>query len=106
MGSTHKEHRGQNPSGPRKNAYIAVDNSVYTEMATTQVQVRIPEKLVKELDRWIAEGRFSSRSEAVKTIIVLYDDRERTRKSYSLLQEESEEARTHPESLIPLKDVL
>lgn len=74
-------------------------------MATTQVQVRIPEELVEDLDRWIAEGRFSSRSEAVKTIIALYTERERTRKFYDLLQRESEEARKHPESLIPLKDV-
>ena len=73
-------------------------------MATTQVQVRIPEELVKELDRWIAEGKFSSRSEAVKTIVTLYNERERTRKFYDLLQRESEEARGHPESLIPLKD--
>jgi len=74
-------------------------------MATTQVQVRIPEELVKELDRWIAEGKFSSRSEAVKTIVALYKERERTRKFYDALLRESEEARKHPESLIPLKDV-
>jgi len=74
-------------------------------MTTTQVQVRIPEELVKELDRWIEEGKFSSRSEAVKTIIALYEERERTRKFYDLLQKESEAVRKHPESLIPLKDV-
>ena len=74
-------------------------------MATTQVQVRIPEELVKDLDRWITEGRFSSRSEAVKTIISLYEERERTRKFYNLLHKESEEARKRPESLVPLKDV-
>ncbi|HYB75661.1 MAG TPA: ribbon-helix-helix domain-containing protein [Nitrososphaerales archaeon] len=74
-------------------------------MATTQVQVRIPEELVKELDRWIAEGKFSSRSEAVKTIVALYKERERTRKFYEALLRESEEARKHPESLVPLKDV-
>lgn len=73
-------------------------------MATTQVQVRIPEELVKELDRWIAEGRFSSRSEAVKTIVALYKERERTRRFYETLTRESEEARRHPEALIPLKD--
>ncbi|RJS77487.1 ribbon-helix-helix protein, CopG family [Candidatus Bathyarchaeota archaeon] len=33
-----------------------------------QVQVRMPEKLVKEIDRWVAEGRFKSRSDAIKTI--------------------------------------
>ena len=74
-------------------------------MATTQVQVRIPEELVNEIDRWIAQGRFSSRSEAVKTIVTLYKERERTRKFYETLSKESEEARKHPESLIPLKDI-
>jgi len=74
-------------------------------MATTQVQVRIPEELVNELDKWIAEGRFSSRSEAVKTIVTLYKERERTRKFYEMLSKESDEAKKHPESLIPLKDV-
>jgi Arc/MetJ-type ribon-helix-helix transcriptional regulator len=74
-------------------------------MATTQVQVRIPEELVEEIDNWIAEGRFSSRSEAVKTIVTLYKEREKTRKFYEILSKESEEARKHPESLIPLKDV-
>jgi len=75
-------------------------------MATTQVQVRIPEELVNELDKWIAEGRFSSRSEAVKTIVTLYKERERTRKFYEMLSKESDEAKRHPESLIPLKDVI
>ena len=70
------------------------------------MQVRIPEELVNELDKWIAEGRFSSRSEAVKTIVTLYKERERTRKFYEMLSNESDEARKHPESLIPLKDVI
>lgn len=74
-------------------------------MATTQVQVRIPEDLVRELDRWISEGRFSSRSEAVKTIISLYEERDRARRFYEMLSRESGEARKHPESLIPLKNV-
>lgn len=78
---------------------------MFTSMATTQVQVRIPDDLVKELDRWIAEGRFSSRSEAVKTIVTLYKDRERTRRFYEMLSKRSEDARRHPERLVPLRDV-
>ena len=78
---------------------------MFTGMATTQVQVRIPEELLEEIDHWIAEGRFSSRSEAVKTIVTLYKEREKTRKFYEMLSKESEEARKHPETLIPLKDV-
>ena len=74
-------------------------------MATTQVQVRIPEELVKEIDRWVSEGRFSSRSEAVKTIITLYDERERTRKFYQMLVKRSDEASKNPDSLVPLDDI-
>ena len=78
---------------------------LFTAMATTQVQVRIPEELVEEIDHWIAEGRFTSRSEAVKTIVTLYQEREKTRKFYDMLLKESEEAKKHPETLVPLKDV-
>jgi len=68
----------------------------------TQVQVRMPEKVVKEIDRWIAEGRFASRSEAIKTIVALYQERERTRQFYTMLLERSKEARERPKILIPL----
>jgi Arc/MetJ-type ribon-helix-helix transcriptional regulator len=72
-------------------------------MASTQVQVRIPEELVKEIDHWISEGRFSSRSEAVKTIVALYNEREVTRKFYQTLLKRSDEARKNPGSLIALR---
>ena len=74
-------------------------------MALTQVQVRMPEKIVKEIDRWIAEGRFASRSEAIKTIVALYQERERTRQFYTMLLKRSKEAKERPEILIPLEDV-
>jgi len=41
----------------------------------TQVQLRLPEKMVKEIDRWVAEGRFKSRSDAIKTILSIYQER-------------------------------
>jgi len=65
----------------------------------------MPEKIVKEIDRWIAEGRFASRSEAIKTIVALYQERERTRRFYTMLLERSKEARGRPEILIPLEEV-
>ena len=74
-------------------------------MATTQVQVRIPKELVKEIDIWISEGRFASRSEAIKTIVALYDERERTRKFYKILVKRSDEAKKRPQSLIPLEEI-
>lgn len=72
---------------------------------TIQVQVRIPENLIDVLDRWVAEGRFKSRSDAIKTIISIYEEREKTREFYKLLLERSEEAREKPEILIPLEEI-
>ena len=74
-------------------------------MATTQVQVRIPKETVEELDRWISEGKFSSRSEAIRTIVALYNEREQTRKFYQALLKRSDEARKNPETLIPLEEI-
>ena len=71
----------------------------------TQVQLRLPEKMVKEIDRWVAEGRFKSRSDAIKTILSIYREREKTREFYRMLLKRSEEAKKHPETLIPLEEL-
>jgi Arc/MetJ-type ribon-helix-helix transcriptional regulator len=69
----------------------------------SQVQVRVPEKILEVLDRWIDEGRFKSRSDAIRVILSQYEERERTREFYKMLQRRSEEARDHPEELVPLE---
>lgn len=69
-----------------------------------QVQLRLPEEMIAEIDCWVAEGRFKSRSDAIKTIIALYEEREKTRKFYELLNKRSEEAKKHPEELVPLEE--
>lgn len=71
-----------------------------------QVQLRLPEKMISEIDKWVAEGRFKSRSDAIKTIIALYEERERVREFFRMLFERSEEARNKPESLVPLEELL
>jgi Arc/MetJ-type ribon-helix-helix transcriptional regulator len=71
----------------------------------TQVQLRLSEKTLEEIDRWVAEGKFKSRSDAIKSIISLYEEREKTREFYKLLLKRSEEARKHPEQLVPLEEV-
>ena len=71
----------------------------------TQVQLRLSEKTLEEIDHWVAEGRFKSRSDAIKSIISLYEEREKTREFYQLLLKRSEEARKHPERLVPLEEV-
>ena len=62
----------------------------------SQVQVRA-------LDRWIEEGRFKSRSDAMRVILAQYEERERTREFYRMLNQRTKEAREHPEELIPLE---
>ena len=70
-----------------------------------QVQLRLPEKTLEQIDAWVAEGKFKSRSDAIKTIISLFEEREKTRKFYEMLQKESRQAKEHPEELIPLEDL-
>lgn len=65
----------------------------------------MPEGLVKEIDRWVAEGQFKSRSDAIKTIITIYLERERTREFYRMLTERSREAKEKPEILIPIEEI-
>jgi Arc/MetJ-type ribon-helix-helix transcriptional regulator len=70
-----------------------------------QVQLRLPEKTIEQIDEWVAEGKFKNRSDAIKTIISLYEEREKTRQFYDMLQKRSQEAEEHPERLVRLEDV-
>jgi len=70
-----------------------------------QVQLRLSKKTLEEIDRWVAEGQFKSRSDAIKTIISLYEEREKTREFFKMLVKRSEEAKKHPETLIPLEEL-
>ena len=70
-----------------------------------QVQVRVPEEILRELDRWVKEGRFRSRSDAIKTVLSLYGERDQTRSFYKMLTARSREARKKPSILIPLGDI-
>lgn len=81
-----------------------VNSIVYGDLMT-QVQLRLSQKMLEEIDRWVAEGRFKSRSDAIKTIISLYEEREKTREFFKMLVERSEEAKKHPEVLIPLEEL-
>ncbi|MFP3985429.1 MAG: ribbon-helix-helix domain-containing protein [Candidatus Bathyarchaeia archaeon] len=71
----------------------------------TQVQLRLPEKMLEEIDKWVAEGRFKSRSDAIKTILSIYEEREKTRQFFKMLVKRSEEAMKHPETLVSLEDL-
>ena len=74
-------------------------------MATVQVQVRLPKELAKQIDRWIEEGKFINRSDAIKAIVSFYNERDKTRKFYEMLERRSREAREKPERLVPLEKI-
>jgi Arc/MetJ-type ribon-helix-helix transcriptional regulator len=70
-----------------------------------QVQLRLPQKTLEEIDNWVAEGRFKNRSDAIKSIINYYQEREKTCSFFNILLKRSEEAKQHPESLIPIEEL-
>jgi len=70
-----------------------------------QVQLRLPQKTIEEIDKWVAEGRFKNRSDAIKSVITLYQEREKTCAFFNMLLKRSEEAKQHPESLVPLEEL-
>lgn len=63
-----------------------------------QVQVRVPEEAIKLIDKMVAQGRFRSRSDAIKTIIALYQEREKTRKFYEMLKKLTKKQKDIPKS--------
>jgi len=65
----------------------------------------MPDELIHEIDKLVARGRFASRSDAIKTIVALHQERERTREFYKMLVQRSKDAREKPEILLPLEAV-
>ena len=74
-------------------------------MTTVQVQVRVPKRIALELDKWVSEGRFANRSEAIKTVLTLYEEREKTRAFYQMLLKRSAHAKKKPDSLLPVEEI-
>jgi Arc/MetJ-type ribon-helix-helix transcriptional regulator len=70
-----------------------------------QVQLRLPQKTIEEIDKWVAEGRFKNRSDAIKSIITYYEEREKTISFFNMLINRSEQAKEHPESLVKLEEL-
>ena len=70
----------------------------------TQVQLRLPQNLIEEIDKRVKAGEFRSRSDAIKAMIIIYQEREKTREFLKMLNTRSLEAEKTPEILIPLED--
>ena len=81
-----------------------VNSTVYGGLMS-QVQLRLPQEMLAEIDCWVSEGRFKNRSDAIKSIIALYQEREKTREFFMLLHKRSEQAKRAPEKLVPLEEV-
>ena len=71
----------------------------------SQVQLRLSKKTIEELDKWVADGRFKNRSDAIRTILSFYQEREKTREFYKMLNQRSKESKEQPETLIPLEEL-
>mgnify|MGYP005840209857 CR=1 FL=1 len=69
-----------------------------------QVELELPEKIVERIDQWVKEGRFKDRGEAIRTIISLYEEREKTRQFYEMLSKRSKEAKEKPDILSPFEE--
>ena len=69
----------------------------------TQVQLRLPQSLIEEIDKRVQAGEFRSRSDAIKAMVIIYQEREKTREFAKMLKIRSREAEENPESLIPLE---
>ena len=70
-----------------------------------QVQLRLPDNMVSEIDEWVKSGRFKSRSDAIRFVVQFFQERERTLQFYETLIERSQQAREKPEDLIPLEEI-
>jgi len=70
-----------------------------------QVQVRMPEGSVEEIDRLVEEGKFRSRSDAIKGIVTIYIESRKTREFFEMLKKRSDEARKKNKKLIALDDL-
>lgn len=88
----------------QKALYRDVNKSVYGDIMV-QVQLRLAEGTVKDIDEWIEEGKFKNRSDAIRSIIDFYEEREKTIAFYKMLMKESKEAEENPELLIPIEEV-
>lgn len=70
-------------------------------MSTVQVRVRLPKEHARQIDEWVTEGKFHNRSDAINAIVTLYNEREKTRKFFAMLEKRNKQSREKPETLVP-----
>jgi len=89
------------------NILTFVNTMVYSDLMGEQipVQLRVPKKAVENIDSMVDQGLFKSRSDAIKSMIFAYEEREKTRTFYKMLENRSKEAKEKPEKLVPLSEL-
>ena len=78
---------------------------MFTVVNMVQVQLRVSDATADFLDMLVKQGRFSSRSEAVKTMITIYEERNKTREFYEELKRRAKEMDKHPERAVDFEDI-
>lgn len=78
---------------------------MFTVVFMAQVQIRMPEKKLEKIDEMVEKGEFKSRSDAIRTIIELYEEKKKTRKFYKMLEKRSKKAEEKPEKLVPADEI-
>ncbi len=68
-----------------------------------QVLLKLPKKMIEEIDRWVEEGRYKNRSDAIKTILSIHMEREKTREFLDMLNKHRKESEKNPHILISLE---
>jgi len=71
----------------------------------TNVNIRLSPSELEMIDRLVKEGRFTSRSDAIRMMVSVFEEREKTREFYTMLKQRSREAKTSPKKLVSLDDL-
>ncbi len=81
-----------------------VNQNVYMEKGIP-VQLRLPQQTVKGIDEDVRNGRFKSRSDAIRYILQWFEERENTLRIMGKLEKISAEAKKNPEKWVRLDDL-
>jgi len=67
-----------------------------------QVLLKLPSKMIEDIDRWVKEGRYKNRSDTINTILSIHEEREKTRDFLAMLNLRRKDAKKNPEILLSL----
>jgi Arc/MetJ-type ribon-helix-helix transcriptional regulator len=65
----------------------------------------MPDEAVEKIDKMVDQGVFKNRSDAIKSMIEYYQEREKTMNFLKMIVDRSKEAGEKPEILISIDDV-